>query len=232
MSYHSGDKCLKTGLLFLFMLKLHPNKIVIALLAALSVFLSGGSEASAAPRTSYQHVSYSTQLGNDLDGDHIPETATIRQCGYFYQISIHFTTGRPKLRLKTYVTEDAAGLSLQTADINNDSKGDLVVISATSLRPIAVWLNQGTAKFQRVSSWVYGGVGRYTGPAYRHRRTSQPEPIGNIWADPLPQATLVVEYFGLDNDPAGLLASQTEQLPFESLFRQLPPRGPPVTSRV
>ena len=216
----------------LLMLKLHRSKIVLTGLALLFVFLFGGNEASANHRQPDQHVSYRTQLGNDLDGDHIPETAIIKQCGYVYQVSIHFTTGRPKLRLKTYVTEAAAGLSLQTTDVNNDSKGDLVIISAISLRPIAVWLNQGTARFQRVSSWVYGGVGRYTGPTLRHRGTSQPEPIGNIFVDPLPQATPAVEYFDLDEDSAGLLASQTEQLPFDSTLRQLPSRGPPATSRV
>ena len=214
------------------MLKLHRNKIVITALAVLSVFLFGANAAYASHQKPDHRISYHTQLGQDLDGDHLPESATIRQCGYLYQVSIHFTTGRPKLRLTTYVNEGVAGLSFETTDVNNDSKGDLVIISATSIRPIAVWLNQGRAKFQKVSSWSYGGVGRYTGPSYRHRRTIQPEPVGNISLDPLPQATPAAGYFTFDDDSVALLSSQPEQRPFYSMLRQIPPRGPPAAACV
>src|SRR5437762_12603739 len=138
---------LKKELTLLFMLKAHRNKIVIMILAVLSVFLFGANAVHASSNPGNHRISYRTQLGQDLDGDHIPETATIRQCGYIYQVSIHFTTGRPKLRLTTYITEGMAGLSFQTTDVNNDSKGDLVIMSATSIRPVAVWLNQGKANF-------------------------------------------------------------------------------------
>src|SRR2546430_16454693 len=137
------------------MLKLHRNKNVMTALAVLSVFLLGASRAHAGGQQTDTHFLYRAQLGEDLDGDHIPETATIRQYGYHYQVSIHFTTGRPKLRLTTYVSEGVAGLSFQTSDVNNDSRRDILIISATSLRPVGIWLNQGKAKFQKVNSWVY-----------------------------------------------------------------------------
>jgi hypothetical protein len=211
----------------LSLLKLYGNKKVITALAVIFVFLSGASASYASHRKADRSLLYRTKLGHDLDGDHIPETATIRQCGYLYQVSIHFTTGRPKLRLTTYVTEGAAGLSLETTDVNNDSKGDLVIISATSIRPLAVWLNQGRAKFKRVNTWLYGGAGRYTGPAYRHRPTSQPEPVGNVSLDPLPQATPAVDEVTFDDEVVALLSSQPDQRPSDSLLRQVPPRGPP-----
>ena len=214
------------------MLRLRRNKTVITALAVLSVFLFGANAAYASRQNSAHRISYRTQLGQDLDGDQIPESATIRQCGYLYQVSIHFTTGRPKLRLTTYVTEGGAGLSFQTTDVNNDSKGDLVIISATSIRPIGVWLNQGRAKFQKVSSWSYGGVGRYTGPICRHGLTSQPEPVGNIFLDPLPQTTPAAGSFTFDDDSVALLSSHPNQRPIDSMFRQVLSRGPPPASRV
>ena len=214
------------------MLKLKRNTRAVASFPVLFVFLFGGGWASASHHYSGQRISYRTQLGHDLDGDHIPETATIRQCGYIYQVSIHFTTGRPGLRLTTYLTEGVAGLSLQTADVNNDSRGDLVIMSATSIRPIAVWLNQGKANFQRVSSWLYGGVGRYRGPTFRRRAADEPEPVGNIFIDPLPHATLAVQYFGPETAPAALIISRPDQLLFDSILWQVPPRGPPALSRV
>ena len=222
----------ETELTLLSMLKLHRNKIVISSLTVLLVFLFGTNATYASHQKHDERISYRTELAQDLDGDHKPETATIRQCGYLYQVNIHFTTGRPKLRLTTYVTEGVAGLSFQTSDINNDNKGDLVIISATSIRPVAVWLNQGRAKFQKVTPWYYGEVGKYTGPTLRHRSVAQPEPVGNIFVDPLPQATPPVESISLAHDAIALLSSQSDLHPFDSMLRQTPPRGPPAEARV
>ena len=214
------------------MLKLNRNPRAVASFPVLFVFLFCACWASASHHYSGQRISYRTQLGHDLDGDHIPETATIRLRGYIYQVSIHFTTGRPGLRLTTYLTEGVAGLSLQTADVNNDSRGDLVIMSATSIRPIAVWLNQGKANFQRVSSWLYGEAGKYRGPAFRRRGASEPEPVGNIFIDPLPHATLAIQYFGPETAPADLITSRPDLLPFDSILWQVSPRGPPALSHV
>src|SRR5207237_9214088 len=111
----------------LLMQKFYRNKTVISGLALLFVFLFRAEVVSAAHRHSDQ-FSYHTRLGNDLDGDHIPETATIRQNGSIYQVSIHFPPDRPKLRLRTYITGGISDLSFETTDVNNDSKGDLVLI--------------------------------------------------------------------------------------------------------
>ena len=214
----------------LFSLKLQRNTRVLTGLAVLYL-LFGTSLASASHRQNTKHISYRTQLKQDLDGDHLPETVTIRQCGYLYQVSIHFTSGRPKLRLTTYLTEGVADLTLQTTDVDNDSKGDIVIISATSTRPVAVWLNQGKAKFKKVSSWMYGGLGRYRGPALHHRVADGPEPLGTS-PNPLPQATPIAELLAAETDSAGVIPSQPESLAFDSILWQDPPRGPPATSRV
>jgi len=231
LSYHVRAS-LNTELTLVSLLKVHRNQIVITALAVLLVFLCGANASYASSSKANHGLKYHTQLGQDLDGDHIPETATIRECGHLYQVSIHFTTGRPKLHLKTYVTEDIAGLSFQTTDINNDNKGDLVIISATSLRPIAVWLNQGRAKFKKVNSSLYGAVGRYYGPVYRVPKPSQPEPVGNLSFNPFPQATLECKSFNVAGDGTRISSVQPDQRPFESALRQVPSRGPPTTACV
>ena len=194
------------------------------------VFLLNVVPSFASPKVSPKHLSYRTELGNDLDGDQIPETATIRQCGHLYRVSIHFTSGRKRVDFTTYVADGTAGLTFNTTDVNDDSKSDLVISSATSVRPVAVWLNQGKARFQKVSSWVYGGVGGYTGPTLRHRATNGPEPVGNILIEPLPQAATSTQHFGLETDTARLISSTTEQFPFNATLSQVPPRGPPAAS--
>jgi hypothetical protein len=218
----------------LFSLKLYRKKFVTTALAVVSVFLLGANISNAAHKTrinSTVGIEYRAQLGQDLDGDHIPETATIRQRRNLYQVSIHFTTGHPKLRLSAYITEGLAGLSFEARDVNNDNKGDLVLVSATSLRPIAIWINKGRATFQQANSSLYSRVGKYTGPTYHFRGTSsQPEPVGNLAIDRFPEATPAVKYFTVHHDITALFAFQVEQRPFGSLSRQVPPRGPPSTT--
>jgi len=214
------------------MLKLRRNKKFINALGVLSVVFFAANAAYALSRTDHHRLSYRTQLGFDLDGDHIPETASVRHRGEFYQVSIHFTTGRPKLRLTTYVTEVLTDLSVETRDVNDDNREDVVIISATSVRPIGVWLNQGKAKFQRVNSWFYGSVGKYTGPTYRHHRASGPEPVGNICLDRLPQMAPPVHSFIVNDVTAFSLPSQTHAHPFDRTLQQVAPRGPPARARV
>jgi hypothetical protein len=217
--------------LSLLMFKVARKKTAISILAALCLFLFGAKAAFASSESVGRHITYQTRLGHDLDGDRIPESATIRHCGYVYQVNIHFSTGRPKLRLTTYVTEGVAGLSFQTTDVNHDSQSDLVIISATSLRPLAVWLNQGKSKFQKISSWS-SGIGDYTGPGYHRPATSRPEPTGGVSIDPLPQLASAVDYFDIRTHFVAVLSSECDRLPVDSIFQQIPARGPPRTPRV
>jgi hypothetical protein len=226
----------KTGLaaelLLPFMLKPYRNKSVINLLALFFVFLSGTNAAFGIHRNRHGgDMSYRTDLGYDLDGDHVSETVTIHQCGHLYQVNIHFTTGRPKIRLTAYLNVGVAGLSVETTDVNNDNKGDLVLVSATSMKPVAVWLNQGKAKFKKVAVWPYR-FGRYTGPVYRHRQTSQPVPVGTVSLDPLPQTAVDGSHFDIGKDPVARLYFEADELPVGFNLRQVHPRGPPRTTRV
>jgi hypothetical protein len=214
----------------LLVLKLYRNKKVITGLAVLLTLLSGAAIASASPQKFAPGFSYKTKLARDLDGDHIPETATVRQRGSFYQVSIHFTTGRPKLRLRTYVTDDLAGLTVDIADVDHDTRADLVINSATSVWPVAVWLNRGT-DFQRVKLLSYGQLGTRSGPRLVHKKNGQPDPVGNLFTDPLPQAESG-DSFEPGTDFNNNLSSKADPLPFEIPLTQAAPRGPPTGTHI
>ena len=207
------------------MFELHPKKRLFSgLMTALLFVLLTPRWADA----SGAQVSHRTQLGRDLDGDRIPETVTIRQSGLVYRISIHFTSGRPKLRLTVYQAENEAGLTIQTSDVDNDRDLDLVVTSATSIRPVAVWLNRGKAKFQKASTWAYGGLGRYTGPTFRRRAVYQPDPVLGSTTEPLTYTVKAAQYLEIRLDVQDLGLWDSEQAPADSVPLEVPTRGPPL----
>jgi hypothetical protein len=227
VGYYYDDTAVNTEFT-LFWLKRYRSKPIMNILAILSLFLIAANSSFAAP---VQQFSYRTQISQDLDGDQKPETATVRQAGELYQVSVHFSTGRPKIHLTTHLRQGLAGLSFQATDVNNDSRRDLVVTSATSFKPLAIWLNQGPAKFKKVHSAFFGALGRYTGPAYRHQTKTEPEPAGNITADPLPEAAQASGYLTIHDEAVAIVASYQDQRPFDSLLEQEPPRGPPAPAR-
>jgi len=211
----------------LFFLGWYRNKKVTGALAALLPFLLVGTvSAFAAPATPQHIVVYKTSLALDLDGDHIPETVTIRQGGSFYQVVIHFSTGRPKLRLRTYVAGDVAGLTLEVADINNDSEADLVITSATSLSPVAAWLNRGTSSFQRVNVHAYSFLGRSSGPRLKQKVSDSRDPVGSLSTERVPQAE-IAESLSPHTALQNLISSLTHSSPSDFWLAEVSSRGPP-----
>ena len=209
----------------LSLLKADPNKgILIGLFAGVFILLSPNWADAAS-----KGISYRATIGRDLDGDHLPESATVRQNSSVYQVSIHFTSGRPRLKLTVYRAEVEAGLSFEASDIDNDHNTDLVITSATSLHPIAVWLNRGKAKFQKVRSWPYGRFGNYSGPALSHHRIAyRPCPAVSSSGDDLLAQPVKIGHFsdaGLDAGRA--VHSDPEHRPSDLILQQVPPRGPP-----
>jgi hypothetical protein len=219
--------------MLVFALEWYRNKKFITGLASLSTFLFWTAIGFASPGNygrNAEKISYKASLGLDLDGDHIPETVAIKQHGSFYQVSIHFSTGRPKLRLKTYVGDEAAGLSLEVANVNSDSLADLVITSATSLWPIATWLNHGSGNFQRVNSSTYSLTGRYSGPGLDRREDAQPDPAGSI-STRLAQGE-IANSSNPGTDTHDFLSFSTDQFPVESWLAELASRGPPSAPHI
>ncbi|PYS54982.1 MAG: hypothetical protein DMG13_06045 [Acidobacteria bacterium] len=191
------------------MLMLHRTKnILVGLLAVVFAFFSP-SLVFASPAG----ISYRISLGHDLDGDRLPETARIRQSGDVYKISIYFSSGRPRL--------------LAARDTDDDRDQDLVLTSATSFRPVAVWLNSGKAKFKKVSSWAYSGPHKFGGPSLNRRAAYTPESDVAGSSDPLAHAEKVIQQFDVDLNIELLRDWNREQLPGDSFLQQVPARGPP-----
>lgn len=214
----------------MFFLALCRNKKFISALAVLPIFVLGTAVGVASPQHSPQGVAYKTSLGLDLDGDHIPETATVRQHGSYYQVSIHFSTGRPKLKLRTYVGDDVAGLTLEVTDINSDSEADIVLTSATSSRPVAVWLNHGNASFRRINARPYRLAFRSNGPSLKQKVRIQRESV-SLSNDRLPPAEPRASFNTYSGLQSAVLA-ESDPLTFRFWLAQVAWRGPPFSPHV
>lgn len=89
----------------------------------------------------------------DFDGDSRPDLAIGASNGSGYVIEIQLST-RPA---KTYLTLAGGGVGtrLFAYDVDKDSCEDLVVTTATSLVPIAVYLGDGKGHFQEGAAWLF-----------------------------------------------------------------------------
>ncbi len=210
-------------------LQRNPNIFLSAVALSLILFFAGSAFANHRASTDRTSV-LRTRFAIDLDGDHIPELATIRQCGNFYKVSIHFTTGRPRLTFTAYLTGEIAGLSLQTEDVNNDRIDDLVIVSATSLKPVAVWLNQGNGNFQRVHSAIYAGMSKSHGPVLGRKTQFQPELAVNL-SNPVSYAAEPADYSDPVMHNQALNPLPIEPLSSDLILRRIPARGPPNLPR-
>jgi hypothetical protein len=87
----------------------------------------------------------------DMDGDNIPESATVNSEGKIHNITIHLSQTKKNILFTFTSTE--LDFILYAYDVNHDKNQDIVIASAKSLNPIAVYLNNGQGEFEETSFW-------------------------------------------------------------------------------
>jgi hypothetical protein len=164
----------------------------------------------------------------DFDGDHQSDVAVAQRRGSTYKISIRFSGQRERLSF-TMPAGSGIGLALVAYDIDRDSHADLVLTSASSLRPIAIWVNQGKGRFKKSHRTFATVLARQAGPQLRHKITSRfQQAILTSDDDPLSDLgnfhLLAVDVLGkriqprferlsLSNDPCGFADPRGPPLP-------------------
>ena len=94
-----------------------------------------------------------TSVLSDLDGDSRSDLAISQFDGRTYHIEIQLSTEPEKRSLNSGTSE--FGVHLVACDVDRDNDRDLILVSFTSVLPVAVWLNDGKGHFEEGSRWLW-----------------------------------------------------------------------------
>ena len=119
----------------------------------------------------------------DLDGDHQLDVAVGSRsgnsvAGFFYRIDVGLT-GSTQASSFTIFDRTATGFNIATQDLDGDHDLDFVITSLPFRRPIGIWINDGTGRFERAE------VGRYAASLWAEPHTIEAIPVteGNDYAE-------------------------------------------------
>lgn len=160
-------------------------------------------------------------LAGDFDGDGFADSAAAI---YGHEIQINLTGNFERTSLK--VPSVGLGIGVLALDIDYDKDPDIVVTSATSLLPVAVWLNDGKGHFIQANP-LFCLAGYLDNPSHY----SFPRDHTNT-ASPLPQPRFFVyglsrTYFHVRLESAGLLSGCSPAASLQIRANSLSTRSPP-----
>jgi len=105
----------------------------------------------------------------DLDGDHIPDVASgvnigHTSAGYSYRVDFDLSSGAEQKSFSVF-SEEPSGLNIEAIDVDGDQHLDIVITEGLSLRPIGIWINDGSGRF------TPGDLERYVLSRWQTRRS-------------------------------------------------------------
>ncbi len=101
--------------------------------------------------TSWQNIN--CDISADFDGDNKPDLAVGRNSGGGYTVQIRFTSSIPEASLIFPIS--GPGFRIVARDVDHDDDQDIIITSATSDIPVAIWLSDGKGHFERGDPWAY-----------------------------------------------------------------------------
>jgi len=134
----------------------HAIPLFLFLLAGLAHATAlGTAVAFADPASLSKDFSFlpTRSISADFDGDHRPDLARGTYRGRAYCVEISFSAGKPpsSIALKSSYPD----FSIFARDIDSDNDQDLVIVSASSSSPLAVWLNNDGGHFEQGNHWKW-----------------------------------------------------------------------------
>ena len=122
---------------------------------------------------------------SDLDGDNRTDVATSRLSGSTLNIKIRLSGADLRVWLRIPVGTET-GLQLTAYDVDYDGRVDLILNRASSISPVAVWLNKPNGRFEENTEWVVPPLEREAAEHLQRRSRRQPQREVVIFSDALP----------------------------------------------
>jgi len=202
-----------------------------SLILLLLIGLVGGSAAASADGQNPP----ATSLGPgpqfaiaDFDGDLRPDVASIRaganiagSANYWIQLQLT-SAGRQSIQL----IAPAGGLLIEARDVNGDNAVDLVLATAWSRKPVAIFLNDGHGGFSRAELASFPG-------AFSDSKTNwvptKNLPTDTVGVPPQSGAGICAEGKVLlhERSPAGLIPPSSAGFPISPFLASQSGRSPP-----
>jgi hypothetical protein len=168
-----------------------------------------------------------TPIISDFDGDHRSDLAFGRTEGNTYRVEIRLSNRREKTSIALISNEP--GINLFACDVDRDNDQDLVVSSALSRYPLAVWLSDGNGHFQEGNRWLYVDLLVKDNSSGYGQNNFQPDQISISQDERSPFDSPFVNFEEARSEEDGITAGL--QVPPSSILTySLAPRSPPFYS--
>jgi hypothetical protein len=172
--------------------------------------------------------SSSTSVLSDFDGDGAVDLAVSRFDGHGYNIDILLSAERSSTLSASGHIEPGFCLLARDVDLDNDE--DLVLVNYTSLLPMAIWLNDGKARFQQSDRWSWLNLITTDHTCSANSKSLYGSPISLSENDRFPLNRPVTAFFAEKLPPRNSIACQCHN-PCSLVFLSQPSlRGPPLSS--
>jgi hypothetical protein len=164
----------------------------------------------------------------DFDGDQKQDIAIARLSQNRYNIVLWLSTRSQVAILNP--SERLTGFTVNACDINNDSLQDIVVINATALHPLAVWLGDGRGSFEIADQNLFESGFAFTESS--KYQNSQPPPDQNVLDESLDpmcgKIDSALENPGLER--IGAITCWTPSCALRNIYSNTAPRSPPMNN--
>ncbi len=199
-----------------------PSFSILIAVALCGGIVSKPSPNALAPIHTHSANSFSAPaLTGDFDGDGFADSAAAI---YGHEIQINLTGNFEKTSLK--VPSVGLGIRVLALDIDYDKDPDILVMSATSLLPVAVWLNDGKGHFTQANplyclAGFLDSPSRYSYPSDQTNATS-PLPLPRYFVYGLSRTN-----FNVRLESAGLLCGSSPAASLHIRANSFSTRSPP-----
>jgi len=169
----------------------------------------------------------STSVLSDFDGDGTADLAVGRFDGHSYNIDIRLGAERSTFLASGHVEP---GFCLLARDVDLDNDQDLILVNYTSLLPLAIWLNDGKAKFQQSDRWSWLNLITTDHTCSADPKSLSGSPISLSENDRFPLNRPVTAFFAENLPPRNSITRQSQNLCSSVFLSQPSLRGPPLSS--